>query len=515
MTARYDIFELALSGREDGNPFVDVQLEARFFQRNRVLTVPGFYDGDGRYVVRFSPDAEGEWEYYTVSDDAALDGISGSFFCGPAEGLHGPVRVKDTFHFAHADGTAFFPFGTTAYNWVNQPDAVRMDTWKTLSDAPFNKVRMSPFPKHYIYNLDEPPMYPYVGGLLPGKEEAARAAEPFGQVGSECYSFDFSRPNVYFWQYMDGVLLRMRDMGIECDFILFHPYDRWGFSTMPRENRLQYVRYMVARYAAYSNIWWSLANEWDIFREWAEDDWEAVAAEIVRWDWANHLRSIHNCRQFYDYGRGWITHASIQRIDYHMHVSLTDEWRKKWRKPVVIDEVCYEGDLDAGFGNIPGEEMLRRFWETCVRGGYCTHGETFLHENDVIWWGKGGTLSGTSPARIGFLRKIMEESPGAWDMGASEWDLPFANAGKRFIATQTTHFGSFQREYAEYMICYFGYAQPRDRTFHLPQGHKYTVDIIDTWNMTVMPVEGIFEGSAYVKLCSRPYIAVRFREVSA
>ena len=68
--------------------------------------------------------------------------------------------------------------------------------------------------------------------------------------------------------------------------------------------------------------------------------------------------------------------------------------------------------------------MTRNFWHTTVQGGYCTHGETFLPgtqegekatrtgEKDVVWWAKGGRLNGESPARIAFLREIIESLPG-------------------------------------------------------------------------------------------------------
>jgi hypothetical protein len=51
----------------------------------------------------------------------------------------------------------------------------------------------------------------------------------------------------------------------------------------------------------------------------------------------------------------------------------------------VIDECAYEGDIDQGWGNITGEEMVRRFWEGAVRGGYVGHGETYLHPEDILW----------------------------------------------------------------------------------------------------------------------------------
>ena len=57
--------------------------------------------------------------------------------------------------------------------------------------------------------------------------------------------------------------------------------------------------------------------------------------------------------------------------------------------------------------------MTNRFWRVVTMGGYCTHGETFLDPGqDVLWWSRGGRLKGESPARIGFLKGIVEELPG-------------------------------------------------------------------------------------------------------
>ena len=55
--------------------------------------------------IRFMPDAPGPWTYVTESNCEALNGQKGTFTCAEAApGNHGPVRVKDTYHFAYADG---------------------------------------------------------------------------------------------------------------------------------------------------------------------------------------------------------------------------------------------------------------------------------------------------------------------------------------------------------------------------------------------------------------------------
>ena len=64
---------------------------------------------------------------------AELDGKTGTFTATkPSAGNHGPVRVRNTFHFAYADGTPYFPVGTTCYAWTHQGDELEEQTLATL-----------------------------------------------------------------------------------------------------------------------------------------------------------------------------------------------------------------------------------------------------------------------------------------------------------------------------------------------------------------------------------------------
>ena len=82
-----------------------------------------------------------------------------------------------------------------------------------------------------------------------------------------------------------------------------------------------------------------------------------------------------------------------------------------YRKPIVFDEVKYEGDIEQRWGNLSAEEMVHRFWQGTIAGTYVGHGETYQHPDDMLWWAKGGMLRGKSPARIAFLRKVLEDGP--------------------------------------------------------------------------------------------------------
>ncbi|WP_123039621.1 DUF5605 domain-containing protein [Cohnella candidum] len=470
---QWGIYEIELQGPSHGNPFTDVVLGAEFRTGDRAVRMAGFYDGEGVYRIRFMPDVQGAWTFRTYSSARSLYGIEGSFLSvAPSAGNHGPVCVKNTYHFAHEDGTPYIPVSTTCYAWTHQGNEMEEQTLETLKTSPFNKMRMCVFPKSYLFNSNEPEFYPFEGSLQEG--------------------WDYTRFNPAFFRHLENRISDLGKLGIEADLILFHPYDRWGFSEMSRAADDRYLRYIVARLSAYRNVWWSLANEYDLMWSKEEDDWERFAAIVTENDPVGHLISNHNCFAFYDFSKPWVTHCSIQRIDVYKTSEFTKEWRDKWKKPIVIDECAYEGDIDQGWGNITGEEMTRRFWEGAVRGGYVGHGETYLNPEEVLWWSKGGKLTGTSPERIAFLRRITEESPGGvLEPLTSEWDVPCAGIPD------------------EYYLYYFGFTQPGFRHINRTPGIRYQVEVIDTWNMTVEKLEGLYEGSFRIELPGRPYMALR------
>src|SRR5215469_15047540 len=161
----WGIYEISLNGPTNGNPSTDVQFSAVFDNGDKQVNVPGFYDGDGTYRIRFMPDAQGRWHYETHANVWPLTGKAGDLtVTPPTEGNHGPVRVHDTYHFAYADGTPFYPIGTTIYNWIDTPESLQEETLKTLAASPFNKARMlvTQQPTRYREELT-PPLWPYVG----------------------------------------------------------------------------------------------------------------------------------------------------------------------------------------------------------------------------------------------------------------------------------------------------------------------------------------------------------------
>lgn len=475
---QYECYELRLNGPEPDD-FVRVDVQGSFEMNGKEITVKGFYAGDSTYIVRYLPMESGVCRYRITG----VVETEGEITCEPAaDGIHGMVRARDM-HFQYEDGTYFYPFGTTVYALMHQEDVLVEETMESLKAAPFNKVRFCVFPKHYDFNHNEPPVYAFEK-----KEDGS--------------GWDVTRPCFAFWERLEKVLVQMGKIGIQADLILFHPYDRWGFAAMPQEDNLIYLDYLMRRLAAFPNVWWSLANEYDLCGAKSVKDWEEIEEYVAEQDAYHHLLSCHNCFKNWDFTRPNVTHASIQS----KVLNKVSEWRRQYNKPVVIDECCYEGNIQHIWGSISGKEMTNRFWRVVTMGGYCTHGETFLDpDHEILWWSRGGRLKGESSARIAFLRKIVEELPGPLEP-AESWImkiLHMSSEEKKRQMEQADHFvkamlqmGEELADFTSSEFVYQGHCgEDAYLTFYdlrtcaedvleLPESRRYRVELIDTWNIT-------------------------------
>jgi hypothetical protein len=494
---QWGVFDTSLKGPSSGNPFVDVALSAHFTSADQSLDVPGFYDGDGNYRIRFMPPTQGEWEFRTVSNISQLSDRAGEFRCiAPGGTNHGPVRVHNTYHFAYADGTPFVLIGTTCYGWAQQPDALEDRTLAALKASPFNKVRMR---------------------LLPGKTAPNFYPYPRDSAGK----WEKDRFNIDYFRHLEKRVGQLGDEGIEADLILFDPYHKgemqW-FNAMDDAGDDLYLRYVVARLSAYRNVWWSLANEYGQVKGKTDADWDHFFQVVAAEDPYGHPRSIHNAQKYYDPNKPWVTHASIQNGSAVADFGRAVLYRELCPKPIVYDEICYEGDIDRRWGHLSPEEMVKRFWLGTIAGTYVGHGETYSNPNKISWTSEGGELLGHSAPRLAFLRTILEAGP--------------ADGIEPMDEFYTTHVGG---KAGEYYLVYFGDETPTQWTFSLPrdppnknalaEGMKFHVDVLDTWNMTTMPMDQMFvigklAGAAYpavsdttVALPGKPYIALRIERV--
>jgi hypothetical protein len=410
---------------------------------------------------------------------------------------HGMVRAK-TMRFEYEDGTKYIPFGTTCYAWTHQSRELQEKTLETLSNSPFNKVRMCVFPKSMAYNNNDPDHYPFF---------------------KNCGKWDVTKPDPAFWENFERRVSQLEELGIEADIILFHPYDRWGFASLPREDNLKYLEYCLKRLGPHKNVWWSLANEWDFVTGKTVEDWDVFGEYVSKNDSYGHLLSIHNGFTLYE-KRHWMTHYSIQNSD----TGRVIQWRNKYHLPIIVDECRYEGNIEFDWGNITGFELVNKFWTAITRGGFCTHGETFWREDEVLWWAKGGELYGDSPKRIAFLKDLLYHLPGH----VAPRDInPFSDPNKKDEAASDNHIAKVLMNLSENdrsnllsallpaiagnencRLWYLGRSCPLFQDVMLPEKGKYKIEIVDVWEMSRMVFTDNANGKTRVRLSAKEGIAV-------
>jgi hypothetical protein len=187
--------------------------------------------------------------------------------------------------------------------------------------------------------------------------------------------------------------------------------------------------------------------------------------------------------------------------------------REIYRKPIIYDEMNYEGDIESRWGQLSSEEMTYRFWVATIGGTYATHGETWRDKVGDGWISRGGNLTRQSPARIAFLREIVEQS------SLDELE-PIDRGFKTNMAGKV----------GEYYLVYFGKEQIERWPFALPQDGlesdmRFKVDVIDSWNMSITPLDPIFEiervdrytfcdkNKQVISLPGKPYMALRIKRL--
>ncbi len=257
-------------------------------------------------------------------------------------------------------------------------------------------------------------------------------------------------------------------------------------------------------------------GDYDYVKSRTLDQWNELIERVDSVDPSGHLLSIHGSTATYFPHHPALTHASIQDEAPVMEPGRAAILWSVYKMPVVMDEVCYEGNLASRWGRMSGEEMVHRIWNGLMGGIYVTHGECIRRHTegtDTIMWAEGGAHRGESWKRIGFARDILSSMGGELRPADVSRDI-------RVSVSRPGHY-----------LVYFGKEMPAEWEFDLPArcdnfaklapGTRLKAEIIDTWNLTVTPVEGEFvtaKADSYrlrdqkgrkIRLPLRPYMMIR------
>lgn len=364
------------SNAEHNDPFA-VQFSATAKAPNgETLHLPGFYDGDGTWKIRFSPSLEGKWRLHTDSDDPDLAGKQVELTCtkNANPNVHGPLQV-DPEHphwFMFRDGSRRYIMGYEA-DWLWAIDMTEPDTPKL--NGFLDKL------KHHGFNYIVLNAYAHDTRWRPGRtcDEDYGPPPLFAWEGTN-ENPDHGRFNLAYWRHFDRMMNALHERGIIAHlmFKVSNKAVNWPASDSAEDD--QYFHWILARYAAYPNVVWDFAKE--AYYE-KDVNYKIGRLKLIREnDLYRHLITIHD-DDGYDKGT-FDDLVDFQADQYHKedrHKMILDQKaRRQW--PVMNIEFGYEhgpgGLQDKTYGVVQSPEVVcRRAWELATAGAYLTYYYTY------------------------------------------------------------------------------------------------------------------------------------------
>ena len=261
---KFEPFEATMvSSAKHANPYTDVVLEADLKTPDgKRIKVPGFWDGNGTWRIRFTPTRVGTWSWRTRCNDAELHGQEGEIECVmETESRRGFFLVDASSayrrHFIQSERSRILPAviaDAVHYNkWERNkvlPSLLLVGIETTLqSDA----SEYSAFQKR-IDNLALAGFNRTYGGYIVDPEDFERGTQS-NEGGKPFLDDNLDQLNPAYFRAMDKRIAYCNEKGIVPDIGIgaFR-----ALSAKYDEAQLRAIwRYLLARYSAY-NITWNI-----------------------------------------------------------------------------------------------------------------------------------------------------------------------------------------------------------------------------------------------------------------
>ncbi len=226
----------------------------------KTMNIPGFYNGQDEFIIRFSSSTKGDWTYTTYSTESRLSGQRGTVTVGgdTSAGLHGMVMVSDAHvqKFIYEDGTDYFPLAFEldwlfALDYENTNSIPKTEEIiRHVKDNGFNQVVMN----IYAYDVGWK-----VAGDVPEKYDFGEPDYSVFEGTNE--NPDFSRLNTGFFCHLDRVIDLLNREGIIAHLMIYVWNKQVNWPEMYSEEDNMYFDYVINRYQAYPNVIWDVSKE--------------------------------------------------------------------------------------------------------------------------------------------------------------------------------------------------------------------------------------------------------------
>lgn len=383
------------------SPFEDVDVFGTFTgPKGENIELLAFWDGDGKWVLRFAPTSVGTWNYVIHSTDNNDDFTGeGTVECVPYDGdldmyKHGFLKVsEDHDYLEHADGTPFFWLGDTHWTFVTEErwDESNCPKYESQFRACVDKRVAQKFTV-YQCNFRDGKVNGFFGRNLDMMQETEHGFIPNLEI------------------FQNNVDPKMKYLA-DCGLYTAVGY-AWGFDMAPNglERYKKFAKYVAARYGAYP-VAWTLAGELPGYMGDLEENtrlWNEVAKEGEKWSAYENLQSAHLAcsRPFpkiYE-NESWFDFAMSQagHGDFDMAQTMYADYKEMYKgHPVLESEATYEGATSNEYvSRVIGADMMRRLAYLIMQSGGCgyTYGCNGVWElqweagvggigwGDMAWW---------------------------------------------------------------------------------------------------------------------------------
>ncbi|HPE74645.1 MAG TPA: DUF5060 domain-containing protein [Draconibacterium sp.] len=422
----FNVFELSFKGKEYSamdSPTRDVNLNTTWVHESGspVINLNGFYDGDGEggaagnvFKVRFCPVKTGKWRLTHISsNDEKLNGQNEGFeLLAEDSGYPGFWEVDDkspgSRWYKRSNAKHQYLVGNTLYTFLSEyfkgePTGGNIKSDVLENSNYFKKIRFC-----------------LTGDTYPNPTE-----KPFlDEEGNPSDNGDYShRPNPkWFLERVDLAVQTGFTKDLVCDLIINGPDTEFGRSMLrAAKNNVDYkpwLKYIAARYGSYPNVWICLSNEFDIKKpRFKEEDIMEIGNVMKKFLAYPTPLSVHgNSGDWNDRLNGdWNDHIIIQnKLKDLVRAAQYNQlnYYIGGKKPIINDELAYEGEGDGWIENDVIEAMLGAF----VGGGYGSTGHKPASKQGHYFRGNFKAEEHRSADNLKWMQEVIDQNISFWKM---------------------------------------------------------------------------------------------------
>ena len=374
--ANNEIFEITLRSKSEfENPWMEGVLKGVFTGESGIeIKIDGFYYDGTDWKIRFNPPEMGKWKYKLEWSDHGVRFTKNGELVTKTDTKNSFLKISKTnSKRLTLDGkTVFNGLGWQETWWDNNGNGNTLDDW-SIGNGNFEATSSSGiefYSKSNVHiTIDE-----YIKTYGPNGSGFNLYRYSIMNANNSLYR-DITRPPVFSvrdGKMADIFLESLRKNNIHVQLAFFHFYVPYMESFTPVEQSLlrQYIRYVVARFGAYTDIW-EIVNELDLKPKISD----FVVNELKNLDFENRpiTTSTPDGSEDAEYSGiniispHWYETEDVYEADTKINEIINRY--KDYQKPVVLGE---QGNGPFNWDETSATRMRVRLWSSFFNQGIVT-----------------------------------------------------------------------------------------------------------------------------------------------